>query len=321
MTAPLERSTPARDGQSSVSQPPPPPSIPLEQHHCPASTCSILQVFETTELLELILNHLNTKDVLSLRRTSTHWDSTINHSPYLRLHSFAIPHWRRPGINYELLPLTLPGLRISPGQGIDKGQWIIASFTADTIRVILKTPPPPKALVRSNSIYEGLRAGGGSRAKAAIATAAWQSSRSSEPFSQPSSPIPYRDLLITQPPLLGMQAFTIYADDAPSATAATSIDDENAVADLDFAAKCANYTGITLGFLAGIAQSLLAGETGEEDGRPFARPSSSTSPSRRPVKVVFKAIMSFCEPVRQGPVRPKQPWEQGSSVTRFSEGE
>ena len=85
------------------------PMHPLVQHDCSAAICAIANVFETTELLELILSFLESRDVFSLRRTSRLWDSTIHQSPQLRLHFFTYGQWSRPGSQFLLLPLSLPG--------------------------------------------------------------------------------------------------------------------------------------------------------------------------------------------------------------------
>src|ERR1700761_6612116 len=88
----------------------------VEQHTCAATPCAVKTVFETTELLELVLSFLETKDILSSRLTGRKWAVIIHESPLLRLHFFTFGQWSRPGAQFQLLPLRLPGLRFELGE-------------------------------------------------------------------------------------------------------------------------------------------------------------------------------------------------------------
>ena len=263
----------------------------LKRHACTAAVCAVLKVFDTTELLELILSYLDTKDVLDLRRTSCKWKATIETSPSLRLHFFTYPQWSRPPSDFQLLPLKLPGLSIVRGSPIDKGQWIRISMTPETARRIVPHPRPDRR-VRSRSIFEGLRGGLGRSSKSEDDS--WPKNKSTRTVTDASQ---YDELFVTQPPLLGMQAFIIL----PNA----DLDDDNYRSDDDVAdpefrpcAKLSCDAGITLGWLAETAQSLFNSQKSGPSNMDGAR-------------VVFKAIMSFTSP--------EHPRKRGNSriVTRL----
>ena len=251
------------------------PLQPLVQHSCSSAVCAVKRVFETTELLELLLSSFDTQNVLALRRTSKHWDATIHQSPYLRLHFFTYGQWSRPGACYQLLPLSIPGLSIELGEAIHLGRWVEVSFTPEAARRISPDPKPNRR-VRSRSIFEGLRGGLGSRSEGA--SDSWPGSKTTSTIS---STLQYEDLLITQPPVLGMQAFIIL----PNAAAVQDSASDQLSLEIEPRA-CAKLwcdTGITLGFLAETAQSLIA--------------SQNSGPSNmEEATVVFKAIISFCSP-------------------------
>ena len=267
-------SSQGNDVESSPCQQSPPPPEP---HSCSSDTCSLAKVFETTELLELILGLLGTQDVLRLRGTSRRWNSTVISSPLLRLHFFTYPQWQRPASEYQLLPLTLPGLMIEAGDMIHLGQWISFTLTSEAARRIC---PEPKQRVRARSIYEGLRGGLGR-----TSNDTWPASSSTKGHDGKSS---YEELQIMQPPMLGMQAYVV---DAPSLTDPTPTEPTSLnLDDLDLnespsSAACAKIScdaGITLGFLADTAQTLLAPQP--------SGPSQTTEKA-----VLFKAIVSFCQ--------------------------
>ena len=262
-------------GSTTVSEPEELPSQPLEQHICSSAMCAVAKVFETTELLELVLSFLETRDVFSLRLTSRLWNSTIHQSPQLRLHFFTCGQWSRPGSRFQLLPLHVHGLTIELGQEIHLGQWFTVSFTTEAARRVAPDPKPNRR-VRSRSIFEGLRGGLGSRTQKA--NDSWPASKATPTIN---STLQYEDLFVIQPPVLGMQAFVILAKEIA--------DESGATEDLAMATEprpCAKLwcdAGITLGFLAETAQSLLASQK--------AGPSNAED-----AIVVFKAIMSFCAP-------------------------
>ncbi|KAK3700912.1 hypothetical protein LTR37_015715 [Vermiconidia calcicola] len=251
------------------------PRYPLVRHSCASAICAVKRVFETTELLELLLSFFDTQDVLASRRTSKHWDATIHQSPNLRLHFFTYGQWSRPGACYQLLPLSIPGLSIELGEAIHLGRWVKVSLTPEAARRVAPDPKPNRR-VRSRSIFEGLRGGLGSRSEGA--SDSWPASKTTSTIN---STLQYEDLLITQPPVLGMQAFIILPGAAAiknNATDGLSINTEPRAC-----AKLWCDTGITLGFLAETAQSLIASQK--------AGPSSVEEAT-----VLFKAIMSFCSP-------------------------
>ena len=247
----------------------------LEDHHCNSAICAVTRVFETTELLELVLSFLETKDVICLRRTSRQWDYTIRQSPQLRLHFFTFGQWARPGSQFQLLPLNLPGLSIELGDELHLGRWIIITLTPEAARCISPDPKPNRR-VRSRSIFEGLRGGLGPRR---------QSFNDTWPRSAPTvnSTIQYEELFVSQPPVLGMQAFIIYFDKGENEPRAKEDIDESPDDELRACAKISCDAGITLGFLAETVQSLLNSQK--------AGPSNA-----KDVLVVFKTIMSFCDP-------------------------
>ena len=263
--------TPTPDDQETIQ-----PQM-LEKHNCDAAVCAVTRVFETTELLELVLSFLETKDVLLLRLTNRQWDSTIHQSPQLRLHFFTFGQWARPGSQFQLLPLSLPGLSIELGDELHLGRWIIITFSPEAARRICPDPQLTRR-VRSRSIFEGLRGGLGSRTQNSIG--GWSAPRATATVH---TTIRYEDLYVTQPPVLGVQAFIVYSpkptDRQESQESEESSPDEN----LRACAKLSCDAGITLGFLAETAQSLLR--------------SQEAGPSNvRDARVVFKSIMSFCAP-------------------------
>jgi hypothetical protein len=240
-------------------------SIEIPQHKCDAPKCSVSQVFGTVELLEIILGFLRTKDVLAQRLTSVKWNVVVTDSPQLRLHFFAIPQFLRPGPDFLLLPLNVAGLSIELGESIHLGQWICVSMSREAARKIL--PNVPAGRVRSRSIFEGLRGGLGSRAGSSDDK--WpRGNTESKPTHD--NALDYSLLFITQPPPVNVQAFIHQSGISNDAK-----DDES------YPAACAKLSctaGITLGFLAEAALSLLPSVTG-----------AATTDT-----IVFKAILSFC---------------------------
>ena len=253
----------------------------LTQHACSAAVCAVLKVFETTELLESILCFLDTKDVLSLRRTNRRWNSIVHTSPYLRLHFFTYTQWERPPSRYQLLPVNLSGITIQEEVPIELGQWVKVTMTPEAAKSIC---PEPKQRVRSRSIFEGMRGGLGSLNRSS--NDAWPASTAPPPTSTGS--LQYENLQISQPPILGMQAYVVHPnvlDDRFEARAVNSLLSGPLYApsrDPPPIAKLSCDAGITLGFLAQTAQELL--------GSQVAGPSSHGE-----VFVVFKAIISFCD--------------------------
>ncbi|KAK3642218.1 hypothetical protein LTR56_001197 [Elasticomyces elasticus] len=241
---------------------------PLEPHTCNAAVCAVAKVFETTELLEVILAFLESKDICSLRRTSPVWNATINTSPELRLHQFYYPQFTRPASGFQLLSLILQGLTIDLGEPIHRGQWISVSLTLDAANTIV--PNASGRTLRSSSIFGGLS--GGQASRQGSSRAIWIApSRSPPKPATAGSRLRYSDLYITQPPILGIQAFIIAPSDALSGEGG-----EDCTPELIACAKLSCDAGITLGFLAETVKALLASSKHEVG-----------------VKVLFKAIVSF----------------------------
>jgi hypothetical protein len=247
----------------------------LKDHNCTSAVCAVARVFETTELLELILSFLETKDIITLRRTSKQWSSTVCESPQLRLHFFTYGQWGRPGSQFQLLPLSIPGLAIELGDELHLGRWIKITFTPECAKRISRNADPTRR-VRARSIFEGLRGGLGSRRRAS--NDMWPARKTTSTIN---STLQYEDLLVTQPPLLGMQAFIVFTDEEQEKENSCDPDDESSPSELLPCAKLSCDAGITLGFLAETAQSLL-------NSQPAG---SSTATDAR---VAFKGIMSFC---------------------------
>lgn len=257
---------------SSSSRTAPEEPVALQQHHCTSEECAVTTMFDTTELLEIVLDFLDTDSVLSLRLTSRRWNDVVRSSPTLRLHCFVRPQWSRPGADFQLLDLKLPGLSIEPGEDIEMGKWIQVSMTNGAARKICATDGYGRR-VRSRSIFEGMRGGLGRRERR----------EANDPW--PGLPIPTRqkgdlyheDLHITQPPVLGMQAAILDPEPFPGPSQSSRPPSSpTAVAKLHYDG------GITLGFLAETTQSLLLDRSRrpEPDGR----------------TVVYRAIVSFTEP-------------------------
>lgn len=253
------------------------PREPVSPHSCSSNVCALAKVFETTELLESILSYLETPNILRVRRTSRLWDATIHQSPQLRLHFFTYGQWGRHGEDYQLLPLNLPGLTITAEKLIHLGQWVSIQFTSEAARRIACNPRPHKR-VRSRSIFEGLRGGLGSHAQRAGGT--WPDSKATPTVH---SSFQYEDLFVSQPPLLGMQAYLTLHRQHQGSDETTEDNEAEGVTAAPACAKMSCEAGITLGFLAETAQSILAS-------------SDDTAPSDMvDATVEFKAIMSFTE--------------------------
>lgn len=255
-----------------------PSPVTVEPHFCDRAVCAASEAFETTELLELVLGFLDSQSVFTARLVCASWNDTICVSPELRLHLFIARQWMRPGGDFRLLPLTLPDLDIKLGQTIHLGQWISVHMTLDAAKRI---SPLPARRVRSRSVFEGLQGGLGHN-------------RSQDDNQWPRPPplavetalLRLEDLVITQPPILGMQAFLLppqSPDSPPTPNRSQSSQSLPFVFGGDTArihgppacAKLSCDAGITLGFLAETTQSLLKGES---DG----------------ISVIYKAIVSFC---------------------------
>jgi hypothetical protein len=248
---------------------------PVAPHICTASACALEKVLETPELLEITLTYLDTADVLNVQRTSKLWHATIHQSPQLRLRFFTYGQYERHGQDHEFLQLKLPGLSILPGEFIHLGRWVTISMTSEAASSIIRNPRPR---VRSRSIFEGLRGGLGLQAQRGGGT--WPADN--ETVLTASKSLEYEDLFVSQPPLFGMQAYLI-SNKAQQPNENKEHKGEKNEESQSEPAACAKIwceAGITLGFLAETAQSILA--------------SNDPQPSdMADAKVEFKAIMSF----------------------------
>ena len=282
--APDEVSSITRRRDSAACQTESAPTTSLSQHTCTFAECAVTRLFETTELLECILGFSITNDVLPFRLINHKWNATIEQSPELRLNFFVLPQWLRPSTEFSLLPLSMPGLETKLGQPIDLGQWVQVTMTAEAARRIVPEHRLTRR-VRSRSIFEGMRGGLGSRTQKS--SDPWPASKTSEPVS---TLLQYADLHLTQPPILGMQAFILSDEALRTQQVPDSWDDEevdNDTVEPSACAKLACDAGITVGFLAETAQSLLG----------------SSAPSNDRRRVLFTAIVSFCQPAAAPPRR------------------
>lgn len=247
-----------------------PPTQALEPHVCDNSNCAASRVWETTELLEHIFTFLPTNHLLPLRSVKRSWNGLILKSPYLRLHLFVHANWQHPAAEFRLLPLSLPGLEIRRGNPVHLGHWIEVHINIDAAENILEDATDRKPFVCSAWFAQDFE------------------SRAPPPTSQ-TTPV-HSDLVITQPPVVGMQAFIVDADtilpDKPASTSSED-DDDQEVQNTTVPAvhsKISCDAGITLGFVASVAQTMLA---------PSLR---SKNPAQRKItKVIFTAIVSYCQ--------------------------
>lgn len=180
-------------------------SIPVEPHRCESVPCAVISLFETTELLELVLSFLDSRNVLTLRHTSRRWAATIAESPHLRLHAFALPQFMRPASEFQLLPLHLPGLSIGLGKPLHLGQWIHVSMSAEAARRISPSPGLGRR-PRARSIFEGLR--GGLGPKNGKSMDPWPARPSIEVVMDATQA---KDLFVVQPPVVSMQGCMVTA--------------------------------------------------------------------------------------------------------------
>ncbi|EME48366.1 hypothetical protein DOTSEDRAFT_29825 [Dothistroma septosporum NZE10] len=231
-------------------------------HTCSAAECAITKVFETTELLELVLGFLGTSDVLGLQRINKQWNEIIQESPLLRLHYFVNPQWSRRPQDYQLLDVNMSGFTIASGEPVEMGRWIEVTMTRAAASRIC---PNGRVRSRALSVHEGLRGLRRARETAIINTQAPELI---------ASQLQHESLYVIQPPIAGLQAFAV--DSQPAEAGASSSPSRGAMPRVMAKIHC--DTGITLGFLAEAVQKLLrsAGE-GDDDMD----------------EILFKAIVSF----------------------------
>lgn len=268
---------------STASSTAPTASVPLAAHHCTSTPddCALAKVFRMPELLATVLGFLDTADIMSMRLVNKTFCRTVLDSPQLRAHLFVRPQWLRPPVDYMLLDVKIPGLTIERGDPVDMGQWVHVTIDAKAARTIIPSGRANRR-PRARSIYEGLRGGLGSS--------------SQREFLASSST--YEELHVTQPPLLGMQAFLLGANPShisptvPSPSDASDMEHSHTSEgtevderEFDACAKMSCNSGITLDFIADTALTLLS------ERRHESKPGGG--------KVLFRAIISFCEPTQQ----------------------
>lgn len=233
----------------------------LEPHICRKPTCAIMKVWETTELLEHILTFLPTHHLLPLRSVKRSWNGLILESPSFRLHLFVHPNWQHPATEFQLLHLSLPGLQIRRGSPVHLGHWVEVRINLEAAERILKDSGDDFRPTRSLMFFND-----------------FEHARHRAPASQQ---LPrYADLFITQPPIVGIQAFVIDAHTTAFEGRSSPPDDHEPEAGLEVPAvrsKLSCDAGLTLGFLAEVARNLQVRHARTCDEK----------------TVVFKAIVSF----------------------------
>lgn len=232
-----------------------PPPEPLDPHICNALECAATKVLQTPETFENILSFLTTAHLLPLQVVSKQWLSSIKESPTLRLHRFVRPLWPLSAFDFELLPLAFSGLEIRRGESVHLGHWIEVQMNLHAARKILRE----------------------SQDRAVLTTTPF--------FDPPLLPLPsYESLMITQPPIISMQAFLI-GEKEPVSPKPSSSYFRSASEEPRLKSKLSCDAGITLGFLADAAEFILR------------RVSSQASHSGRGKDkyVLFTAIVSFCQ--------------------------
>ena len=291
----------------------------LPQHTCSNPNCAAQKILSTPELLENILIHLPTKTLLPLQLVSSTWHTLITTSPTLRLHPFLEPQWQRPTTSFLLLPCTsIPGLQIRPAEPVHLGQWIEVKMTPQAAQSIgtatTKTTRPPNLNPFRSQKPDAYF--------------------SSQPYP-PVATLQPANLLIAQPPIIGMQAFIVNPHNPHLPTPSSDIETTSSFQqyshpDSNFEPgeitrarwKIACDAGITLGFMADVARRLVReyreGLDGglreerqqqqkeEEEGKGEGEGGDVV------VVVVFRAIVSFCS---QTDIAPRM-----RSGTRFVTG-
>jgi hypothetical protein len=263
----------------------------IPQHTCSNPHCAAKEVLSTPELLELTLFHLPTTSILPLRHVSKTWHALITTtSPSLRLHLFLEPQWARPSTAFLLLPCTtVPGLQLVRGEKVHLGQWVEARMTPAAARSISRKiyRRPLRSCKKKRIHLPDEFVDGGDDEDGGCAS----SSSSSDSHLSPQQ-IP--DLLLTQPPLVGVQASVVAmgGEEEDSISRDREASDPNEPKELA-RSKLACDAGITLGFMAEAANFLLrdlellaSGGQGSGDKKGKQR--------EKEVVVVFRAIVSFC---------------------------
>lgn len=226
----------------------------------------MVRAMDTTEILEHICSFLPTRQLLSLQLVNKTWRSLIWDSPQLSLHLFVLPRWSFPATDFQLLLLAIPGLEIKRGDPVHLGQWVEVRMTlgaAKTITTAAKyVAPSTKKITHAGNqlVPRPFKC------------------RSSAVRVMPATPsVP--NLLITQPPLKGMHAFLV---DAHGVTAEAVIPEDRQITVPTAHAKLSCDAGITLGFLAEVAEWMF-----EKRERLLQREDHQNT------VVVFKAIVSY----------------------------
>jgi len=237
---------------------------PIHSHTCDSLDCAMVKALNTIEILEHICTFLPSRQVPSLRLVSKKWCSLVDESPRLVLHLFVKPLWSYPATEFRLLRLAPSGLEIKRGDPVHLGQWVEVRMTlgaAEEIMAVTKTTPDTGtrfSLLRSRVTFNCRR------------------STIRKPSRRPN----LADLLVTQPPLKGMQAFLVDAQDATLEIAGPK---DQQVTVPTAHAKVSCDAGITLGFLAEVAEWMFEKHERLSPGQDHAGKVA-----------VFKAIVSYC---------------------------
>lgn len=245
---------------------------PLSPHTCDLPDCALVKILGTPEVLEHVLSFIATRHILPLRLVNKTWDSLITDSPRLRLHLFVEPRWQHPSTDFWLLSPPILGLEIRRGDAVHLGQWVEIRMNLAAAQAIRSTSgdSTSRTKIRRSTLSANL---------------CFISPESPRNPSALSSLLPYADLMITQPPLKGMQAFLIDAkDSSPGPCSSEAEDNHQQSSAIPVAhSKISCDAGITLGFVADVAREAL-------QKRRFA----GRVQYHQDKVVVFKAIVSYC---------------------------
>lgn len=245
---------------------------PLSPHSCDLSDCALVKILGTPEVLENVLVFISTVQLLPLRLVNRTWNSLITESPQLRLHLFVHPRWQHPSTDFWLLSPPIPGIEIKRGDAVHLGQWVEIRMNLAAAQAVQSTS-------------------GDSTSQTDIIRSSFSANLYSIDPESPRNPsalsslLLYADLMITQPPLKGMQAFLIDVKDSSlcfSSSEAEDTDQQSSAIPVAHS-KISCDAGITLGFVADVTRKAL-------EKRRFA----GRVEHHKDKVVVFKAIVSYC---------------------------
>jgi hypothetical protein len=237
---------------------------PVHPHTCNSLDYAMVKALNAIEILEHICTFLPTRQVPSLQLVCKKWCSLVDESPRLVLHLFVEPLWSYPATEFRLIRLAASGLEIKRGDPVHWGQWVEVRMTLEAAQEIMAaTKTTPKT---------------GTRFFLLCSQDTFNCRRST--VRKPSRRPNLADLLITQPPLKGMQAFLV---DTQGATLETAGPEDQPITVQTAHAKMSCDAGITLGFLAEVAEWMFEKHERLLQGEDHAEKVA-----------VFKAIVSHC---------------------------